>query len=203
MSYPHAGGTPERGTVATTVLAVALLAAGCAGSGTSSRIAYSPEAFVVATRAQAPGISTEDLVVPFRVTPEMVARAVDFTSGAMTDFEKADRLMKSLTDEDGFGLRYDAVATSIPAVTVEQGYGNCLALTSIFIGLAREIGLSAYYVDASDRVNDLRREEEIIVDSGPAASRPDPWYKPAPRESSGAPAAPAVALRPHRRSLPD
>lgn len=165
MSYPRAESIPERNTVVTTALAVALLAAGCAGGG-SSRIAYSPEAFIVATRAQAPDISLEDLVVPFRVTPEMVARAEDFTSGAQSDFEKADRLMKSLTAADGFGLRYDAVATSTPDVTLEQGYGNCLALTSIFIGLAREIGLSAYYVDASDRVNDLRREEEIIVDSG-------------------------------------
>lgn len=166
MSHPRADRTPGRSTVVTTALAVALLAAGCASGGASSRIAYSPEAFVVATRAQAPDISPEDLVVPFRVTPEMVARALDVTSGAMTDFEKADRLMKSLTDEDAFGLRYDAVATSTPDVTVEQGYGNCLALTSIFIGLARQIGLSAYYVDASDRVNDLRREAEIIVDSG-------------------------------------
>jgi len=121
---------------------------------------------VLATRLQAPEMSAEDLVVPFQVTPEMVARARDITAGAQTDWAKADRLIKSLTDDDGFGLVYDAVATSPPEVTVERGYGNCLALTSIFIGLAREIGLTAYYVDASDRVNDLRREHEVIVDSG-------------------------------------
>ncbi len=165
MSYPHADRTPARSTVVATAVAVASLTAGCAG-GASSRVAYSPEAFVVATRAQAPDIPPEDLVVPFRVTPDMVARAVDITSGAATDFDKADRLMRSLTEEDGFGLRYDAVATSTPDVTVREGRGNCLSLTSIFIGLAREIGLTAYYVDASDRINDLRRDEAIIVDSG-------------------------------------
>jgi len=165
MSYPHADCTPARSMVVATALAAAVLAAGCTG-GTRARLAYSPEAFVVATRALAPDISEEDLVVPFRVSPEMVARARDFTAGAQSDFEKADRLMKSLTDDDGFGLRYDGVATSIPEVTIERGYGNCLALTSIFIGLARQIGLTAYYVDASDRINDLRREQEIIVDSG-------------------------------------
>ncbi len=166
MSYPHADRNPGCRAVGVVALALAISGFGCAGTASRSRIAYSPETFVVAARAQAPDIDPADLVVPFQVTPEMVARAKDITAGSMTDFEKADRLMKSLTDEDGFGLRYDSVATSTPDVTVQQGYGNCLALTSIFIGLAREIGLSAYYVDASDRVNDLRREESVIVDSG-------------------------------------
>ncbi len=153
------------GLTAATLVAL-LAAAGCAGTGSGARIAYSPEAFILAARARAPEMSADDLVVPFRVTPEMVARARDITAGARSDWAKAERLMKSLTDEDGFGLVYDSVATSLPEVTVERGYGNCLALTSIFIGLAREIGLTAYYVDASNRVNDLRREQEIIVDSG-------------------------------------
>jgi len=170
MRYPHvdrSGRGPRAGRFAflAPALTFALLATGCL-SGGSSRVAYSPEAFVVATRAQAPDIPLEELVVPFRVTPEMVERAEHYTSGSMTDFEKADRLMRSLTDENGFGLSYDAVATSTPDETLRQGYGNCLALTSIFIGLARELGLTAYYVDASDRVNDLRRGDELIVDSG-------------------------------------
>ena len=173
MLYPHADRTPGRrytgraGAWSATALIVAALAAsGCASGSKSTRRAYSPESFVVAARAQAPDIASEDLVVPFLVTPEMVEQARFLIAGAQTDFDKADRLMRSLTDDDGFGLRYDAVATSTPAVTVARGYGNCLALTSIFIGLAREVGLTAYYVDASDRVNDLRREEAIIVDSG-------------------------------------
>ncbi|MGD8331152.1 MAG: tetratricopeptide repeat protein [Acidobacteriota bacterium] len=171
MRHPHFSRVSGRGartrvlSVVTASLALTLAAGGCA-SGGSRRVAYSPEAFVVAARAQAPDIDPADLVVPFRVTPEMVARAEDYTAGSTTEFEKADRLMRSLTDEDGFGLHYDAVATSTPAETLQQGYGNCLALTSIFIGLARQLGLTAYYVDASDRVNDLRRGEELIVDSG-------------------------------------
>jgi len=173
MLYPHADRTPGRsnsgraGVRLATALAVAALAAnGCASGSASPQLAYSPESFVIAARAQAPDIASEDLVVPFRVSPEMVERAQYFVAGAQSDFQKADRLMRSLTDDDGFGLRYDSVATSTPEVTLERGYGNCLALTSIFIGLAREVGLAAYYVDASDRVNDLRREEAIIVDSG-------------------------------------
>ncbi len=166
MSGPHAHRTAGRSMLFVVAFAALATGVGCASGGANTRVAYTPESFIVAARAQAPDIDPAELVVPFLVTPEMVERALDITSGSMTDFEKADRLMKSITDEDGFGLTYDSVATSTPAVTLEQGYGNCLALTSIFIGLAREIGLSAYYVDASDRVNELRREETVIVDSG-------------------------------------
>lgn len=164
MSYPHADRFSGRATLLLSVLALA--ASACAGTGAKARIAYSPEAFVIATRAQAPQMAGDDLVVPFRVTPEMVARAQSLTAGSTTDSEKANRLMRALTADDGFGLSYDAVATSTPDETLAQGYGNCLALTSMFIGLAREIGLTAYYVDASDRVSALRRGEELIVDSG-------------------------------------
>jgi tetratricopeptide (TPR) repeat protein len=165
MSFPHDDCTLQRIRKFAAAVALGALVAGCASGGTA-RVAYSPEAFVVAARAQAPQMAREDLVVPFLVTPEMVERAEYFTAGSTSEFEKADRLMKSLTDPNGFGLSYDAVATSTPDETFAQGHGNCLALTSMFIGLARQIGLIAYYVDASDRVNELRRSEELIVDSG-------------------------------------
>ena len=173
MRYPHADraqgwptSSPASVRLAAALTVAAIAATGCGLGGGNRRFAYSPESFIAETRLQAPDVAPEDLVVPFRVSPEMIERAREITAGSHSDFEKADRLMTSLTDEDGFGLYYDSVATSTPAVTVERGFGNCLALTSIFIGLAREIGLTAYYVDASDRVNDLRREEAIIVDSG-------------------------------------
>jgi len=172
MSFLHHEGVSGRrisGVITTTTLLTLLMAAGCAGTQWGQRIAYSPAAFMEATRAQAPEMLAEDLVVPFGVTPEMVVRAkalLERMPLLHTNIDRANRLMKALTDEDEFGLTYDSVATSPPAITMERGYGNCLALTSIFIGLAREVGLVAYYVDASNRINDLRREEEIIVDSG-------------------------------------
>ena len=140
---------------------------GCVTMGTAQDpYAYTPERFMAVARAQAPEVPVEELVVPFRVTPEMVEKARRVIDRTRSDYEKAQALMRSITNEDGFGLRYEAVATSTPDVTLERGYGNCLALTSMFIGLARALGLNAYYVDASDRINDLRLEEGLIVDSG-------------------------------------
>ncbi|MBU91598.1 MAG: hypothetical protein CL475_04190, partial [Acidobacteria bacterium] len=172
MSFLHpevVSGWRTSNIITTTTLLTLLMASGCAGTQWGKRIAYSPGSFVEVMQAQAPEILAEDLVIPFAVTPEMVVRAKTLLERMPllhTDIDRANRLMNALTDEDEFGLVYDSVATSPPAITVERGYGNCLALTSIFIGLAREVGLVAYYVDASNRINDLRREEEIIVDSG-------------------------------------
>ena len=165
MVFPHVDRTARAMSVGGAVALVVSLTAGCAGVN-RGQLAYSPEQFVVATQDQAPDIAVEDIVVPFRVTPEMVAKARDVTLRSRTDYDKAQRLMAAITSDDGFGLYYEPVATATPDVTVARGYGNCLALTSIFIGLARELGLSAYYVDASDRINDLRRDGALIVDSG-------------------------------------
>jgi len=168
MLYPHADRSPRQARAIIGLLAaVALAVTGCATSGPRlDPFAYSPERLLVEVRAQAPEVPVDDFVVPYRVTPEMVARAREIVAGARTDLEKAGRLVRSITRENGFGLAYNAVATSTPEVTLERGYGNCLALTSIFIGLARELGMTAYYVDASDLINDLRRGEEVIIDSG-------------------------------------
>ena len=166
MGKHRVGGWHDGSVITAATLVTLLAAAGCGGNWLGPKLAYSPEAFVLEARARAPEMSAEDLVVPFQVTPEMVALARGIIADAPTDWAKAELLMQSLIDEDGFGLVYDSVATSPPEVTVERGYGNCLALTSIFIGLARELGMVAYYIDASDRINDLRLEHEIIVDTG-------------------------------------
>ena len=155
------------GVCALTAFLAAALSGCAARMGTpDDPYAYSAERFMAEAIAQAPSVPVDDLVVPFRVTPEMVAKARDVIRGHRSDYQRAQALMESITADDGFGLHYEAVATATPDVTLERGYGNCLALTSMFIGLAREIGLTAYYVDASDRINDLRQEEGLIVDSG-------------------------------------
>ncbi|MEC8944243.1 MAG: hypothetical protein VX398_05170, partial [Acidobacteriota bacterium] len=153
MSFLHpevVSGWRTSNIITTTTLLTLLMASGCAGTQWGKRIAYSPASFAEAMQEQAPEMLAEDLVIPFAVTPEMAVRAKTILERMPllhTNIDRANRLMNALTDEDEFGLVYDSVATSPPSITVERGYGNCLALTSIFIGLAREVGLVAYYVD--------------------------------------------------------
>jgi tetratricopeptide (TPR) repeat protein len=59
-------------------------------------------------------------------------------------------------DPDVYGLRYDASYTTSGAEALRSGRGNCVALASVFIGLARSIGLEARYIDASVAVREVR-----------------------------------------------
>lgn len=154
--------------LALVVAGFVVFAAGCAS--TVQRRAYSPEALVVMARQAAPTVGADELVVPYAVSEEMVERARGLTRQARSDYERARILTRAITGSEGFGLEYEPVATAPAMVTVERGYGNCLSLISVFVGLARELGMDAYYVDASDRVNDLRKQRELIVDSGHIAA---------------------------------
>ena len=155
MRVSVAGRTPPCPGVAATVapLVVTISVAGCASS---KRIAYAP--------------SELKTVVPFQPTPEMVARALEYVDGSTSDAGRADMLARAITDRSQFGLTYERVATTVAPETVANGQGNCLSLTSLYVRLARAVGLTAYYVDASDRIHDLLRHDELIVDTGHIAA---------------------------------
>lgn len=164
MNREHAAG---RG------LALAVLALLCAGTlacAHSPRVAYSPHELRAAVAPQIPVERRGSLLVPFQVTPELVARAERYVDGNSSDYHRADALTRAITDEAAFGVEWEPVTTAVAYETAARGGGNCLSLTSLFIGLARGIGLQAFYVDASDRVNDLSRAEELLVDTGHIAA---------------------------------
>ena len=136
------------------------------------RFALTP--FELRSRVQklTPTIGTDEIVVPFEVTPELLARAREMINKpwVRTEYDRARWLLRSITDKKGFGLVYERSTTAPAISTVELGKGNCLSLTSLYVGLARGLGLTAYYIDASDRIHDIRREEKLIVDSGHIAA---------------------------------
>ncbi len=152
---------------ASLAVATMLLLVGCANS---KRMAYSPHDLKTAVAARVGGDRVGDIVVPFQPTPEIVARALKYIDGSTSDYGRADLLSRAITNRTQFGLTYERVKTTAAPETVANGHGNCLSLTSLYVGLARAVGLTAYYVDASDRVNDLLRQDELIVDTGHIAA---------------------------------
>jgi tetratricopeptide (TPR) repeat protein len=157
-------------TVATLFVCAALSLASCASTGQPNQIAYSPAELKAEAERRVMNARPGEIIVPYQVTPELIERAHELTRYIRSEYEAARLLIEAVTDEDQLGIEYMATATAPADETVIRGYGNCLALTSVFIGLARGVGLQAYYIDASDRVNDIRREEQIIVDSGHIAA---------------------------------
>ena len=63
-------------------------------------------------------------------------------------------------------VRYDPHVTATARETVARRAGNCLSIATLFVGLAREAGLEAYYIEAYDRGYQFRQEADLIVSVG-------------------------------------
>jgi len=146
-------------------LPVAVLAVVSACSA-RERVAYSPSELRASLVGNLPQGLRASLVVPYEVTAELVARAQQYTDSAGTEHARAQGLTRAISNHDQFGLRWERVTTTVARDTLAAGQGNCLSLTSVYVGLARAIGLTAYYVDASDRINSLQRDQELLVRTG-------------------------------------
>jgi tetratricopeptide (TPR) repeat protein len=113
------------------------------------------------------GLDPAEVVVPFEVDDEAVARARRVVADQKSTGDKARALARALTAADGFGLVWAPVVTTPAAETLVSHRGNCLALASVFIGLARAVGLDAVYVDASARVRAVTQPTPgLVVDTG-------------------------------------
>jgi Flp pilus assembly protein TadD len=148
-------------------MAAVLFGVGCASA---PPVAYSPHELRTEVASRIPSDRAGDVLVPYEPTPDMVSRAKLYADVRGTDFGRADVLVRAITAGDQFDVQWVPVATTVARDTLANGQGNCLSMTSLFVGLARAIGLDAYYVDASDRINDLEREDELIVDTGHIAA---------------------------------
>lgn len=148
--------------MALAVLAVAGAVAGCAGP---RPLAYSPDAIRVLVRARVPELPPSEIVVPYEVDEEFVATARRAIRHSSNGRDKVVALAESLASPRWFDLRYEWAASGSAAETIESGVGNCLSLSSVFIGLARELGMDAYYIDAT-REPERRQEGAVIISAG-------------------------------------
>ncbi len=146
-----------RHVMAALTAALALGAAGCAGSG---RQVYTPAALRAELLGRTPPIPAADLVVPFELPPAALATAARVVRDAKTDREKIELLVKAMFDPKVFALQNDGSATTTGAEALAARRGNCVAMASIFIGLARSVGLDARYIDASSRVSETHYAED-------------------------------------------
>ncbi|HEX8910283.1 MAG TPA: tetratricopeptide repeat protein [Anaeromyxobacteraceae bacterium] len=141
-------------------VAVVLALCGGAGCGASRKLVYRPDELRELVRERAPGIPPGEIVVPFEISEAHAALARRIVRDAPSDAEEVRRLTAAIVDPKLFGLRYVPSVTTGAEETIRKAEGNCLALASVFIGLARAAGLEAYYMDASIRVHETRYAQD-------------------------------------------
>ena len=146
-------------------LTLALAALPFLGCITQRELAYSPEELRAQVRALVPELPEAQIIVPYELDPALVETARRATRGYADAHSKALALARSLSNPKWFGLSYQWATSGSAAETIETGYGNCLALSSVYVGLARGLGLTAHYIDASRRP-ERHLEGDVVVSAG-------------------------------------
>jgi tetratricopeptide (TPR) repeat protein len=144
----------------TGLVAAVLWAAACASSGS---LEDATEEFARALRAR--GVDPSQVTIPHAVTPAMEEWARKQIPRATPEDEKLDRLLTALVDPGRLGLTYEPGITHTAEEAFSQRKANCLAFTSLFVGLARSLGVPAFYVDIDD-VERFEKEGDLMVVSG-------------------------------------
>ncbi len=175
-----------------TALALRCVAA-LAGQGCIAKVAYEPADLRAAILRRAPELPPEAVVVPYEVDPQHVEIARRLTEPYMNPEDQVRALVEGMFSGAGFALGYAAVVTTTAKETLATRKGNCLALASVFVGLARALGMKAFYLDASARVSETSQlAPGIFVNTGHITayvelSKKDRWYLDFDKSLAGVP----------------
>lgn len=137
-------------------MAAALLACGCASRGPlgSSELERG---------LRARGLDPAAVIVPFEISEEMGAWAHAHVPDNTPKEKRLDRLLAAMIDQ--MQLKYESGRTATAREAFESRRANCLAFTSLFVGLARELGIPAFYLDVED-VERFEKDGDLMVVSG-------------------------------------
>jgi Flp pilus assembly protein TadD len=111
------------------------------------------------------GIDPATVIVPWQLDTEMRAWAHRAVPDNLPVEDRLERLMGALLGSNGLGLEYATGVTGTARDVFTTHRANCLAFTSLFVGMARELGVSVFYLDVGD-VEKFEREGNLVVESG-------------------------------------
>lgn len=148
----------HRNTLRAILLPAALLAAGC-----SQYKPFDSAAFLRQQYAQ--GVGAEEAArveVPFELDGEI--------RGSLQKMPKLSSELRRINQVnefifDGLQLQYVLAPTRDAVDTYRTRSGNCLSFVNLFVGVARELGLSPYYVEVTD-LQKWNHREGMVVSQG-------------------------------------
>jgi Flp pilus assembly protein TadD len=130
---------------------------GCASSG--------PIVQDLGRELRARGLDPAGVVIPFEITDEMRAWVHAQIPETTPLEERLDLLLAGLLDPRRLRIQYEARSTGTAAEVFQNRRANCLAFTSLFVGLAREVGVPVVYLDVGD-IEKFEKEGDLVVVSG-------------------------------------
>jgi tetratricopeptide (TPR) repeat protein len=138
------------------------LLASCAS--TSKQFQFTPDQVVADLATRVPENVAQKVVVPYDINDEIRELARKSVESLRTDSEKT-RARQRHHQPPGMSISYDWLSNKTAQQVFYEGRGNCLAYSNLFIGMAREVGLDAVYVDVTT-IERISKEAEVIVNNG-------------------------------------
>ena len=135
-----------------------LLLAGCASAGPTGVAGLAHD-------LRQRGVDPASVVVPFEVTDEMRAWVHAQVPDSGAPEQRLERLLAAIVGPDGLELSYEGGSTNTAREAFASRKANCLGFTSLFVGMARELGIPAFYLGVDD-VERFEREGDLLVISG-------------------------------------
>ena len=143
-----------------------LVAGGCLLCGGACRTT-SPsltEDFELQRGLRARGVDPASVTVPWRLNAEMRQWVRHQVPDNLGNEERLQRLLSALLGSDGLALEYKAGTTGTAQEAFASHQANCLAFTSLFVGMARELGVPVFYLEVGD-FEKFEREGNLVVES--------------------------------------
>jgi Flp pilus assembly protein TadD len=136
-----------------------------ASCGTVERVKYTPDEVMADLTTRLPPDVVQKVVVPYDINDEIRELAHKSVDNVRTDSERTRAIVNAIISRTGMSISYDWLSNKTAQQVFYEGRGNCLAYTNLFIGMAREVGIDAVYVDVTT-IERVSKEAEVIVNNG-------------------------------------
>lgn len=137
----------------------------CAAAVHAGRFVYTPEELDALLDARLALADRQHVTIPFEIDDDIRAWAHEVTADRTAGRDIAEALARAIVADDRLRTRYDESTTITAREVFRSGRANCISLTNLFIGAARELGLVAYYVDVTQAIT-VGRVQDVIVTRG-------------------------------------
>jgi tetratricopeptide (TPR) repeat protein len=138
----------------------ALLTAGC-----GSAPVREPDAERLLEVAEFHDVDPQELTSPIELDEEMRAWLRDWVRETDTSLEQLRQVLVGFQSPRGLDLKYEPGYTGTAREVFETHEYNCLSFSHLFVAMARELGIDAYYLNVA-AVQNFRKEGDLVVVSG-------------------------------------
>ena len=154
---------PHRSLQGFLLLAVGVL--GASASGCMASASGGLDSTQMARELRNRGLDPADVIIPYEITDEMREWARRIVPHDTDPEKRLEVLLAGILDPDKLKLEYESRYTATAQEVFKTRRANCLAFTSLFVGMAREVGMDVFYVNVDD-VERFEKEGDLIVVSG-------------------------------------